>query len=81
MGFFITEKSRELESLLHRKFHLNRYKREWFKLTPENVREARHFASEFIGKPYIYVAPEDNRESFDQDTPLQLNEQDGNLPF
>ncbi len=84
MGFFVTEKCRELESLLHKKFRLSKYKREWFKLTPESVREALRFASEFIGKPIINVDTWDSGVNFfGQDKPLQIDKQDNSdvLPF
>jgi hypothetical protein len=49
--FFITNQNRELEKLLHEKFRLNRYKREWFKLNQNEVKEACKFANNFIGRP------------------------------
>jgi predicted GIY-YIG superfamily endonuclease len=84
LGFYVTDRHRELESLLHKKFRLSRYKREWFKLTPESVKEARHFASEFIGKPIINVDSWDSGVNFfGHDKPLQRDKQDdtNDLPF
>lgn len=79
--FFPTPKSRELESLLHKKFKLNRYKREWFKLTGEEVLEACYFAQEFVGKPNLKIdnqgnlniqqeVPKSNKKSTDDDLPF-----------
>jgi hypothetical protein len=52
IDFFISIKSRELEKLLHEKFRLNRYKREWFKLNQNELMEACKFASSFIDRPF-----------------------------
>ena len=57
--FFPTSKNRELESLLHKKYKLKRYKREWFKLTDEEVLEACYLARDFIGKPYLKISSND----------------------
>lgn len=49
IDFFVTPKSWELERILHNKYKLNRYKREWFKLNNDEITEACKFAKKFIG--------------------------------
>ena len=51
--FFVTIKSRELETELHRKYKRNRYKGEWYKMSEEDLSLACAFARSFIGKPYM----------------------------
>lgn len=82
MGFFVTEKCRKLESLLHQKLRLNRYKREWFKLAPENVRDISRFARNFISKP-ITENNKDIGHVFNIDIGLRTDqyEEVNGLPF
>jgi predicted GIY-YIG superfamily endonuclease len=49
-GFFLTEKHRELEKILHTKYKLKCYKREWFKLTHKEYLQACKTANNFINK-------------------------------
>lgn len=78
--FFITPKNRELENLLHKKFRLNRYKREWFKLNHDEVIEACRFASNFIGKPYIMATRSDLEKNVKESTSYKQND-NSDLPF
>lgn len=71
--FFPTPKNRELESLLHRKYKLKRYKREWFKLKDEEVLEACYLARDFIGKPYLKISTiqiKNSQQVIDKDLPF-----------
>lgn len=47
--FFQTDKCRELEKLLHVQFKKSRYKREWFKLTEDELKQVCNTARNFIG--------------------------------
>ena len=70
INFFITNRSKELEKLLHEKFKKYNYKREWFKLEEKEISEVCQIACEFIGKQY--------RTSF-FDNLVQLNEPNGQI--
>jgi predicted GIY-YIG superfamily endonuclease len=75
-NFFVTAQHRQLENLLHKKFQLNRYKREWFKLNSDVI-EVERFASAFIGKPYKVIKQEDT-ERIQNESELNKN---SDLPF
>ncbi len=49
--FFETENCRKLESLIHKKIEKNKYRKEWFKLSIEELTEVCNFARNFIGLP------------------------------
>jgi predicted GIY-YIG superfamily endonuclease len=76
-GFYVTAKHRELENLLHKKFHLKRYKREWFKLSHDELTQACSFAADFIGKPYIRVTQSDI-DKMEKET---IQNHNSHLPF
>lgn len=59
-GFYQTEKCRDLESILHHQFKHKRFKREWFKLNEDELKNVSNIARQFIGlAPYIdgYISP------------------------
>lgn len=79
--FFITDRNRELENLLHKKYAFNRYKREWFKLNFNELTELRHFARNFIGKPYITFSLEDTISINEEYKAYPKYSTDNDLPF
>ncbi len=79
IGFYVTPKNKELENLLHKKFQLNRYKREWFKLNQIEMMQACSFAADFIGKPYIKVT-QDDIDRIETST-LTIQNDNSDLPF
>ncbi len=74
IDFYVTTKSRELEKLLHKKFQLKRYKREWFKLNQKELYEACNFAANFVGRPIMECSSE-------KETPEIINTKSTDLPF
>lgn len=79
--FFITIKNRELEKLLHEKFRLNRYKREWFKLNQDEVREACKFASSFINRPFLNVSSDEAKQIETENAKMREQVENRDLPF
>ena len=49
--FFVTESCRELESIVHKKLEKNKYRKEWFLLNIEELKDIGNFARDFIGLP------------------------------
>lgn len=49
--FFVTENCRELENLIHKRLEKNKYRKEWFKLSNEELTDVCNFARNFIGLP------------------------------
>lgn len=49
--FFVTKNCRELEKLIHKRLEKNKYRKEWFKLSIEELTEVCNFARNFIGLP------------------------------
>jgi len=49
--FFVAENCRELENMIHKKLEKNKYRKEWFLLNTEELKDIGNFARNFIGLP------------------------------